>query len=945
MKALRFSIVVLAFFTGSLFASAVENSIKINQFGGMATDIDPLSLGDGYARDSENVITDLGSGIQPRNGYIKYSTEPAKAMWIFAKSDGTRYVIAHSSDTLKADSGAKNFSILVSSVAPSIITAGAQLGDYFYFCNTVDGLKRWDGSAVSVASAPMTMDQLVTWKGRLAGSGKPGAGRTIFLSRFLNGSDWTLETDPTDDGPSQITVGGALDENISGLYASYKDLLMWFKNNSFGGLYGSRRSNFILRTYSESVGTNHPGTVRDCDGYLRFLGPRRTVWEFNGTDLTKISEGNNALFNGILNGEINTRSTTITSKNHYEAGTLRGLSTTISEGSILLSTWTATDTTADDFAAGTLTNVTTQTVSGNIYVTPQSALLDDFTDGDFTSNPAWSVASEAASPRWSVSGNRLVYNDDAGLYKATLYTPSTRIFGEWAILFSTGSDVITTYQPEIILFATSFGTGANAYDPLNGYGVRFRSFGISIYRYATTSGGARTTIGSASGSYSINNSTLSVSRDWTGVIRAYINGTLVATSSADTTFTSGVFTGILESVGDDAAIDNVYFPVQTHSGTFVSTEYDTGMSSPRWLPSSFTANTGGGSVSAYTQSSADSVVWEASAPWTSGTGPTSSAQRHVRYQFDFVAPSSATSGPFVSDVTLSARQSSGTFVSDTKALGSGISTWNVFQADETLNDGAITYGFYTDTDTVKTIGGDGLPVVGTFVSSQTITNNTIPSVSTSAYSFMSAKFAITLSTQAPSNDRLSVSWQEGSGLKAKGLWINQRYWLATTLGSLSSNDTVFVFDRRRHWQRYTGLTVDSIVLHESYPLFSNPLGIWQGETGTSDSGSSIHSYYTTKYYWPVGPETKAYLRELWMTTTRSDSVLRSYLYFDGLDVPGVLGWYNMNGFRGYTVKKIPIPTSNLQSVRHMSLRWDVEGTDTWRIINGSIYFDPDTQRE
>lgn len=111
-----------------LMGAAAEQAIRINQFGGLLEDTDPLALPDGMASESNNVITDLGTGLESRDGYIAYATEPAKALWVFAKSNGTRYVIAHSGNNLKADSGAKTFALAVSTVAAGIVTAGAQLG-------------------------------------------------------------------------------------------------------------------------------------------------------------------------------------------------------------------------------------------------------------------------------------------------------------------------------------------------------------------------------------------------------------------------------------------------------------------------------------------------------------------------------------------------------------------------------------------------------------------------------------------------------------------------------------------------------------------------------------------------------------------------------------------------------------------------------------------------
>lgn len=777
----------------------VEQVLHVNQFGGMLKDVDPLAIPDSAAADSENVITDLGNGIQPREGYISYSTEPSKALWVFAKSNGTRYLITHSGNSLKADSGNKTFAVAVSTVAPSIVTAGSQLGDYFYFCNTVDGLKRWDGTTVTVASAAMTMNQLVTWKGRLVGAGKPGAERTLFISRYLDGTAWNLVVDPSDDDPAQITVGGSLDENITGLYASYKDLLIWFKNTSFGGLFGSRRSNFALRTFSESVGTNHPGTVRDCDGLLRFLGPRRTVWEFNGSDLTKISEGNNELFDAIINGESNSRTATVTSQSDYSVGSFNQTSETRWPGSVGL------------VAIGT-----------NVF-------NNDFESGTGTTADYWSSG--------GVSGAC-----------GTLCTSMIRTsaYGAYHGSYALGAPI-----------SASAGFGKVEVNILDTNGNVLQTSG-DIYSNFNTTSWTQSTF------------------NLTGLDRQQIKIQIVASQS------SGA---------------NLY-----KSTSSIFTAYENG--TPYAL-----------------------------ALWGKRYATTCGGLYCEHMAFDFVENGRETT------------YSSGTYVSGNISIGNGITSWNVFQRDETLDNGTITYGFYTDTDTTKTIGGDGLPVVGTFTSSQTITNNTIPTISTSPYAFFSAKFNITASTQNPTNDRMSITWNEGSSLKAKSVWTKQRYWLSASRASTIANDTIYVYDRQKQWQRYTGLNALDIQLYNSYPMIGSASGILQGETTTSDNGSSIASFYTTKYFFPNGSETRAYLRDLWMTTTNSDATLATSIYHDGATTPLTLGSFVMNGQEGYQVKKLPISMSDLQAVRHVAIRWYVTGTERWKILNGSLYFDPDTQRE
>jgi hypothetical protein len=303
---------------------AAAGSLPINRFGGINTDDSPLTLQDGQTPDSQDVVTDNpGGGLEGRKGYVEFSTTPANDIWSFQHSNGTRYLIAASTvNTLVATTGNGTFSTAVSTVSSSYVTVGAVLGDRFYFSNKGDGLKYWDGTSTTTVSSTLKFDNLVAHKGRLFGSGVPGAERTIYASAFNDGTDWTLVTDPADDDPAQYVVGGANGDILTALYSSFKDGLIWFQGRAFGGITGDDRSDFAVRTYSDEVGTAYKDSIQDCAGLLRFLGPLRTVWEWDGARLTKISEDIDALMGTVAQGDASARSWTLTSQADWQAGTL-----------------------------------------------------------------------------------------------------------------------------------------------------------------------------------------------------------------------------------------------------------------------------------------------------------------------------------------------------------------------------------------------------------------------------------------------------------------------------------------------------------------------------------------------------------------------------------------------------------------------------------------------
>lgn len=361
---------------------------SFNQFSGINTDDSPLLLTGGQTPDSENVITDDGPGLQGRKGFVAFATQTAVGMWEFPKSDGTRYLIANTGSRLLADTGSGTFSTLVSTVPSDRTVAASVLGDRFYFADTTNGLKYWDGTSVFIATAALKVDKLVTWKGRLVAAGLAASQRQIYLSKLNDGTSWTAPANPSDDDAATITVTGALDENIQGLFSSFKDLLIWFKKNSFGGIYGSRRSNFSQRTFSDYIGVASPETVRDCDGYLRWLGNNRVIWEFDGATYKKISEQVDTLFAPIAQGDSSAKSNTQTTQTQFELGTQTptGFADTASvPGTLMPKTTYFIDTNQADFQAGTCNPV------GNCQYTSDGFLHPYLMDDTVSSQAEWSA--------------------------------------------------------------------------------------------------------------------------------------------------------------------------------------------------------------------------------------------------------------------------------------------------------------------------------------------------------------------------------------------------------------------------------------------------------------------------------------------------------------------------------------------------------------------------
>lgn len=1033
----RFLYVTLALFACTWLSVCNAETQAINQFSGLNTDDSPLTLSNGQTPDSENVLDDDGPGLQGRKGFVSFATQTPVGMWEFPKSDGTRYLIVNTGTRLLADTGAGTFQTLVSTVPADRTVAASVLGDRFYFADTLNGLKYWDSTTVFVASGTMKVDKLCTWKGRLVAAGITASQRVIFLSKYLDGTSWTAPINPSDDDAAQITVAGALDENIQALFASFKDILVWFKKNSFGGIYGSRRSNFSQRTFSDYVGVSSVETIRDCDGLLRWLGNNRKVWEFDGATFNKISEDIDNIFATVSQGDSSAKSNTQTTEAQFEAGTqsptgfLDTVTTpgsltpkttsftdtassdfdagtqspagwfdgTITAGSYQLATSTAinsfVDTSSADFSGGTLVNGDTTTFKGEVHckvnlnsvvyflgcsnnnVDINSGTGRQFTlatssvitGGGFTAGYptqpftpttplTMSIRADSANTPGTVIISTVIANFNSTNFQFHFNVSTTLAAGTYW-LYGTGGNTDGAHRVQWVKDGCSASTGL--FQQIDGgsitnnttLGIRIisaefpstatltsRAFdnGFStntwLWNWSTLSAtqGQSVDFNNASatgGSISFQTQTSPDSSTWDSAISVANGGTPTSTVRRYYRYVASLAPNANYSV--TPALSDVTQAMSTRirpAAVFTSRSFDTGLTLPVWglFASTVTAIAGGGvGQNLKTQVSADNATWDAGVAATNGTKIGSSNKRYFRYVWSSTA-SSITAYDRLDEVAAYAK-STGTFTTSALSIGSQITAWGPLSASFSTGGGNVTMQFSTSTNGV------------TFSSWTTISNNTTPAVSTAPFAAVRFLFDLSVATNTPSVDDVTINWTEGSTVRAASAYSNQRYWLAVAIGA-TTNNRVLIFDKKRQWQRYNGINIDACTLYNSKLYFGNSTGIYNAENGYSDNTSPIASYYRTTTLAPNKLDLNTNFDYLYMTTDPSDSTLTTSFQINGIPTDYSMGSFQMNSTTGFQNFKLPFGASEVQTGKNISFKWSVSGTSFWRISNGTLYHQP-----
>lgn len=877
------------FFSPKTAYSGQEEVYSVFKFGGLDTDTNPLFLSEDRTPDSQNVITDDGPGLGPRKGFVSFSTETASAQgWVFSPSNGTKYHIIRVGGNLLATTGSGTYDVTVGTVSSSVDSAGTQFGDRFYFTNTVDGLKYWNMSSVTTVDASLAGDSLVAHKGRLWLSGVAGAPRTIYISKFSDGDTWTA-ADETGDEADSIQVGGGLDERVNGLFSSHNNLVYYFRNNSFGGVYGNRYGGFVLRVFSDDVGTAYPESAVDCDGNLRFLGPRYSVYEWNGAVLKKISEPIDNLMETVSQGDASLRSFTFTSEADFDTGTNFDSSNSLTAGSIVMSTWTATDENTADFELATASS-SVRIADGKVYLSTNNV---NVTNNGFEDALGALYASQNGWTRTSAFWSRSSAEAYAGSYSLTFQSSGY----EYLITDPNNSALSSTIE------SNPSGSWTAVEIDVSDFVGRF----IKI-RFSNQTG----TRWTFSDSFLCSGNTITFYEKLGSGNYIYIDGITGGRSS----ITSGTFTS------------------QSFDTTFSTAVYSS--------DSSATYTESGHSIAFITQNSTDSVTWTGAGSWTPGVnvpGGDAYNYRYIRYGIT-ISTGGSTDGtalPYLDDVTFIARSGHGTWLSpaiDTRDM----SAWGIFSENSTLDDGTISYAVYTDTDTSMSMT-NGVPDAGVYVSSQSVTDATIPTISTVAYFRLHADLSTTTYDPNPSVEDMSIEWNEGSTLFAPGIWMDQRYWLFVAINSFSNN-RVLVYDKNRDWQLYSGINGVWAGIYNSYPTFGNTSGIFVAESGETDNGTSIASYYKTKDFALAGVDTKFYLNNVRMTTAEAaGETLGTEFFVNGRLTGTSLGNMAMDGETGLNIEKLPIPMSGTQVMRTTALKWSVTGSSSWKLLLGNMYYE------
>ena len=282
-----------------------------------------------------------------------------------------------------------------------------------------------------------------------------------------------------------------------------------------------------------------------------------------------------------------------------------------------------------DWEACALTNIGTKAYPGSFQ--RKWFLIDDFADGNYTSNPAWTVSLGA----WTVAGNILRTATPTTIGK--IFIPFTKTVGTWQYIYKADASWYNAQSNFFFMLSN---------DESNGYRIHTYREGYTsqpvIYRLMKIVGGVHTAIGQWTGGTDINFHTVRITRDSNGLMNVYIDGTLriTATNNEVTTSNRLLLSGGTGFGDGYTYFDDIYFSDDVTTDVYesdnpailISIVNDAGVDITSWGKLTATYTDYGETVLIETAVSGDDISYDA---WIaiSETGQILSAvKRYIKFR-------------------------------------------------------------------------------------------------------------------------------------------------------------------------------------------------------------------------------------------------------------------------------------------------------------------------
>lgn len=847
-------------------AQAQQAQVVLDRFGGL-NDVDaPATIGQSEAQDALNVESNLeGTAILKRRGFTReaaltVSTGPVNGSHTMTCDNGDQLtIVCHDRYCSKSTNGGA-FSNWLSTAGAKGATAVPTRwsfvdvdGDLYGANDSRDPVLKYDCTTLSYPINYPAGSLLALTEDRLVIADTSANPNRINYSKSGDFATFTTGSNSVDAFTDDL---GAPGDKVTALKYD-RGRLYPFKRTSITTCQVGDQYTQRCFPVSSNIGTQDPQSIVSAPDGLYFRSQDRTYWRLSEGGLELLSQ---KIGNYVKNQAAGvSRSNTQTTQSDWEAGSQSPASsynTATRAGSILNSSNTFVDTTSADFAQGTSIGVSSTDVSGSLTLS-STVVQDNFSDGNYTANPVWTVTQGA----WAASAANGLgptgSNDNN-----TINTPSTISSGVWRFdyLFAAtaGGEACSGGSTGDTCFEYRFSKNASndyyalrilddAFNPTKKVQL-IKSISASITVLTSFTGNILEST----------NYQFSIQRGTDGVTALYIDD-VYKSSFTDTDITSAAKIEIFQhrsaSSPDIVRFKNIYSYMYLSSGTFLSRIFDTALSTPIAGPlsSTFTyrAEAYGAIFGIRTSTSPNNDMWTTFTA-SSDTLRIDLPRRYWQYRVNLFTRTTNT--VVLAETSLSVT-STGTYRTQCIQPGTNINTWGILSCSQS-NLGAGSLVFYA----TSAVSCATLPSNEPFNWQTSVTNNATISISTNAALYIGWRDLLNSATDQAQVDACTVYWNEGT--LAQPSWgtydsiKNAIYWTGTSTSS-TQGDRLLKYDLnlRQFYPFSLQATALSIVNNSLY-FGSSTGGYWNkyGADGiNSDNGSAINAYWKSKDFGGASP--------------------------------------------------------------------------------------------
>lgn len=918
---------------------AFAGDIVVNNFaGGLDTLDTPAELDPSMAQDLLNVQLQPGGGaVFKRDGYGLFQTLPISCStcavhggYHFQQVGGNDVQLWGNDGELAGSVNDATFVKLATGTVGATWQCADSQGSAYCLNSSRDSPIKTDGSVsgTSFQTGIPSGTMLAFTPLQLAVSGVTGNENTIYISQQNTFTTFTIGVLPSSAFIEPIASPGSRITHL----AFYFGKLFWWKDQSFGYATFTNQNDWQLTIVSNQIGTldnsdafwnssgfdsgsKFTGTAQanagQSPGGIFFRGQDNHFYVYDGYYLTRISRPITPTVAASSRKKAN--AWTQTTQGDFQAGAIAGnLSTTISPGDVIVSSFGITDNSSSQWSSGTALNMTVGTSSISLATNNSGNITNpDFESsfsGNWTATHTGTVAFDftqsgiaAGMPHCNFSPQSL-----SQMAETVIGTGSSSMFLEAIDL---NSNLVAQKSVSVFNDCTWRQTTLSPSSSQMGQRVKFR-----LHASVSSIGDAYLT---TSDSYI-----------WGGPATFFYNSTNSGTQQ--------IF-----------GFDNIQNGSSTiTSGSFTSKVYDTGFSSSTLqLQSSFSANTSTPTFALFTSASSGG-------PFTAlltNIGTNALGNRYVKYSSTISVASSDNALTAITSIAVVSR-STGTYYSAVNNA-SNLTSWGNFLSDDgnTISS-SITYFIRSSTSSFTV-----LSATPTWISQ---TKNSQIVASTGTYMQMRGDFYVTVATEALALNDFQFNWFEGAASdKAYMTYFNDAIWFSVSSSSSSStNNRIFYWDLLNgSWLIYdipaNGFQIENNALYFGDPVQGR---IFKYGGVSTDNGLAINSYWRSKSFYapstinPYSPPSfeEAFNQKSFMQADfilGESSTTLAYTYTLDSKTSTTFNFTTYDSAASLIQRNFPLPPGKIGKYYDFRIG-DNSSNQAWRIMGHRVHYNAEAWR-